>query len=234
VLKVSNVNAYYGNIQALRDISFDVHEKEIVALVGANGAGKSTVLNVISGLLHPSSGTIEFIGKRIERMPPQQVLEMGIAHIPEGRQLFSEMTVFENLELGAYLPFSWKRRKQTIERIYELFPILKERSNQLARTMSGGEQQMLTIGRGLMTNPKLCMFDEMSYGLSPIMTLNVLDAIKKLRDQGTTIVLIEQNAKLALEIADRAYVLENGRICFNGTCAEVAGNEQIKVAYLGL
>jgi branched-chain amino acid transport system ATP-binding protein len=234
VLKVSRINAYYGTVQALRDISFEVKEKEIVALVGANGAGKSTILKVISGLLHPSSGTIEFMGKRIERMSPQQVLEMGIAHIPEGRQLFSEMTVYENMELGAYLPFAWKKRKQTMERIYELFPRLKERANQSARTMSGGEQQMLTIGRGLMTNPRLCMFDEMSYGLSPIMTLSVLEAIKTLRDQGTTIVLIEQNAKMALEVADRAYVLENGGICFSGTCAEVAGNEQIKVAYLGL
>jgi branched-chain amino acid transport system ATP-binding protein len=234
VLVVNNINAYYGTLQALRDVSFYVNEKEIVALVGANGSGKSTILHVISGLLHPSSGTVEFMGKRIDRMSPQQVLEMGIAHIPEGRQLFSDMTVYENLELGAYLPFAWKKRKQAIERIFELFPILKERAGQSARTMSGGEQQMLTIGRGLMSNPKLCMFDEMSYGLSPIMTLNVLEAIKALRNQGTTVVLIEQNAKLALDAADRAYVLENGRICVSGTCAEVASNEQVKVAYLGL
>lgn len=234
MLKVSNVNAFYGNIQVLTDVSLEIKEKEIVALIGANGAGKSTMLKVVSGLRHPQSGTIEFMGQRIDAMSPQQILELGISHIPEGRQLFSDMTVLENLEMGAYLPFAWKKRKETIARIYQIFPRLKERSKQLAKTMSGGEQQMLTIGRGLMTSPKICMFDETSYGLSPVMTLIVLKTIKELRDQGTTIFMIEQNAKLALEIADRAYVLENGRIVLEGSSQQVSGDQYIKTAYLGL
>jgi branched-chain amino acid transport system ATP-binding protein len=234
VLKVNHINAFYGNIQVLRDISFDVKEKEIVALIGANGAGKSTILKVVSGLLRPSSGTVEFMGNRIDGMSPRKTLELGIAHIPEGRQLFSDMTVQENLELGAYLPSSWKKKKAAIQKIYQLFPRLKERSNQLARTMSGGEQQMLTIGRGLMTGPRICMFDETSYGLAPIMTLHVLDTIKKLREAGTTVLIIEQNANLALELADRAYVLENGRIIAQGKCAELKKDEHVRIAYLGL
>jgi branched-chain amino acid transport system ATP-binding protein len=234
MLKVSNINAFYGNIQALWDISFDIMDKEIVALVGANGAGKSTVLKVISGLFHPASGTIEFLGHKIETLSPQQILLSGIVHIPEGRKLFPSMTVKENLEMGAYLPQVWKHKKETMEEVFQIFPLLKERANQPARTLSGGEQQMLTIGRGLMSRPKLCMFDETSYGLSPIMVLTVLNVIKTLRDKGITILLIEQNVKRALEIADRAYVVENGRIVLQGDSKTVADNPHVKAAYLGL
>lgn len=234
MLKVSKLNSTYGNIQVLWDISFNIKQKEIVAMVGANGAGKSTILNVISGLFHPTSGNIEFMDKRIERLSPQQILALGIVHIPEGRRLFSDMTVKENLELGAYLPQAWKRKKETMEEVFQIFPILKERANQPARTLSGGEQQMLTIGRGLMTRPKLCMFDETSYGLSPIMALTVLNVMKTLREKGLTIMLIEQNVKRALEIADRAYVVENGRIVIEGDSHAVAQNPHVKVAYLGL
>lgn len=234
MLKVKNINAFYGNIQALWDISFDIKDKEIVAMVGANGAGKSTVLNVISGLLRPASGTVEFLEQKIARLSPQQILSMGIVHIPEGRRLFPAMTVKENLELGAYLPDVWKRKKETMEEVFQIFPILKDRANQLARTLSGGEQQMLTIGRGLMARPKLCMFDETSYGLSPIMALTVLNVMKILRDKGITILLIEQNVNRALEIADRAYVVENGRIVLEGESSIVAQNPHVRVAYLGL
>ena len=234
MLEVDKINAFYDTIQVLWDVSFNIKEKEIVALVGANGAGKSTVIKVISGLLHPASGAVTFLGKRIERMSPQHILELGISCIPEGRRLFSDMTVRENLELGAYLPEAWRKKRERMDQVFQIFPVLRERSKQLAKTLSGGEQQMLTIGRGLMTKPFLCMFDETSYGLSPIMTLNVLNVIKSLRDQGTTVLLIEQNVKRALDIADRAYVLENGRIVLEGASQEILKNEHVRVAYLGL
>jgi branched-chain amino acid transport system ATP-binding protein len=234
MLKVNSINAFYGNIQVLWDISFTVANNEIVAMVGANGAGKSTVLKVVSGLLHPVAGSVSFEDQRIEKFSPQQILSLGIVHIPEGRRLFPDMTVKENLELGAYLPQAWKRRKETMEGVFQTFPILKDRAKQMARTLSGGEQQMLTIGRGLMTRPKLCMFDETSYGLSPIMALTVLNTMKTLREKGLTILIIEQNVKRALEIADRAYVVENGRIALEGSSQTVAENPHVKVAYLGL
>jgi len=234
MLEVKHINAYYGRIQALWDVTLRIEEGEIVALVGANGAGKSTTLNVISGLLHPDSGSIEFLGQRIETLAPQQIIALGISHIPEGRRLFPDMTIKENLELGAYMSSAWGKREERIEWIYEVFPVLKARSKQLAKTLSGGEQQMLSIGRGIMTEPKLCMLDEASYGLSPLMAKNILTVMRKLRDEWMTILLIEQNIKAALAVADRAYVMENGRPVLEGTSESLLQNEHVKVAYLGL
>jgi branched-chain amino acid transport system ATP-binding protein len=234
MLEINNLNTFYGKVQALWDISLNIEKAEIVALVGANGAGKSTLLNTISGVIHPASGSIEFLGNRIDRLPAHAIVELGISHIPEGRKLFTEMSVHENLELGAYPASAWKLRKETSEQMYEVFPILKERAGQLARTLSGGEQQMLAMGRGLMSRPKLCMFDEPSYGLAPRMLMEVFQIIKSLRDQGITILLIEQNVPRTLEIADRAYVLENGRIVMEGECCNLIKDDYIRKAYLGL
>jgi len=234
MLKVSNINTFYGKLQALWDISFYVDEKEIVALVGANGAGKTTILNTISNLLHPASGTVEFLGRRIEKMPSYRIVEIGISHIPEGKKLFPDMTTQENLELGAYHYQVWKRKEEMLEQVYQIFPRLKERAGQLARTLSGGEQQMLAMGRGLMSRPRLCMLDEPSSGLAPLLIMEVFETIKTLRQQGTTLLLIEQNTQRALEISDRAYVLENGRIILQGRGEELLQNNHVKVAYLGL
>ncbi|MFB0521471.1 MAG: ABC transporter ATP-binding protein, partial [Desulfatiglandales bacterium] len=221
MLQVSNIDTFYGKIQALWGVSLKIDEAEIVALVGANGAGKTTLLNTISGLLHPVSGTVEFLDKRIDGLKSHAIVELGISHIPEGRKLFPDMSVRENLEMGAYAKRVWKHRQETLDKVYELFPILKERQGQLARTLSGGEQQMVAMGRGLMSRPKLCMFDEPSYGLAPIVVSEVFRVIKSLREQGITILLIEQNVRHALEIADRAYVLENGRVALEGACDEL-------------
>jgi branched-chain amino acid transport system ATP-binding protein len=234
MLEVRNINTFYGNVQALWDISINIDEAEIVALVGANGAGKTTLLNTISGLLRPASGTIEFLGQRIDGLPPHKIVEMGIAHVPEGRRLFTDMSVHENLEMGAYSSKAWKNRRETFEQVYESFPILKERAKQLGRTLSGGEQQMLAMGRGLMAMPKLCIFDEPSYGLAPIVMTEVFNVIKGLRERGITILLIEQNVPRTLEIADRAYVLENGHIVLQGDCEHLLEEEMVKKAYLGL
>jgi len=234
MLEVQNVNTFYGKVQALWDISLTVGEAEIVALVGANGAGKTTLLNTISGLLQPASGTIEFMGQRIDGLPSHKIVEMGISHVPEGRRLFTDMSVHENLEMGAYTSRAWKSRHETEKEVYESFSILKERAGQLARTLSGGEQQMLAMGRGLMSRPKLCIFDEPSYGLAPIVMTEVFDVIKSLREQGITILIIEQNVPRTLEIADRAYVLENGRIVLEGNCEKLLEEEMVKKAYLGL
>jgi len=234
MLEINNLNTFYGKVQALWDISLNIEKAEIVALVGANGAGKSTLLNTISGVIHPASGSVEFLGNRIEGLPAHAIVELGISHVPEGRKLFAEMSVHENLEMGAYPSSAWKLRKETSDQIYEVFPILKERAGQLARTLSGGEQQMLAMGRGLMSRPKLCMFDEPSYGLAPRMLMEVFQVIKSLRDQGITVLLIEQNVPRTLDIADRAYVLENGRIVMGGTCEKLLKDDYIKKAYLGL
>jgi branched-chain amino acid transport system ATP-binding protein len=234
MLELKNVNAFYGKIQALWDVSLRIDKAEIVALVGANGAGKSTVLKTISGMVHLTSGSVKFLGDRVDDLPPHSIVELGLSHIPEGRRLFTEMTVQENLELGAYPYSAWKLRKETAERIYQVFPILKERARQLARTLSGGEQQMLAMGRGLMSSPKLCMFDEPSYGLAPRMLAEVFQIIKTLREQGITILLVEQNVPRTLEIADRAYVLENGRIVMEGECRNLLKDDYIRKAYLGL
>jgi len=234
MLKVSNINTFYGKAQALWDISLRIDEAEIVALVGANGAGKTTLLNTISGLLRPASGSVEFIGQRIDGLAPHTIVGLGVSHIPEGRRLFSDMSVRENLEMGAYTSGAWKKKGETLEQVYQVFPALKERGGQLARTLSGGEQQMLAMGRGLMSKPKLCMFDEPSYGLAPRLLLEVFQVIKSLREQGITILLIEQNVRNTLEIADRAYVLENGRIALEGESKKLLKEELIRKAYLGL
>jgi len=234
MLKVNKVATFYGKSQALWDVSLNIKEAEIVALIGANGAGKTTLLNTISGVLVPASGTVEFLDKRIDGMAPHRIVGLGLAHVPEGRRLFVEMSVHENLEMGAYTSGAWKHRAETFEHVYELFPILKERAKQLARTLSGGEQQMLAMARGLMARPKMCMFDEPSYGLAPRLMMEVFEAIKSLRKQGITILLIEQNVRNTLEIADRAYVLENGRIALEGKSKDLLKRESIKKAYLGL
>jgi branched-chain amino acid transport system ATP-binding protein len=234
MLKVSNINTFYGKAQALWDISLRIDEAEIVALVGANGAGKTTLLNTISGLLRPASGSVEFLGQRIDGLAPHTIVGLGVSHIPEGRRLFSDMSVRENLEMGAYTSGAWKKKGETLEQVYQVFPALKERGGQLARTLSGGEQQMLAMGRGLMSKPKLCMFDEPSYGLAPRLLLEVFQVIKSLREQGITILLIEQNVRNTLEIADRAYVLENGRIALEGESKKLLKEELIRKAYLGL
>lgn len=234
MLEVSNLNVFYGKSQALRDVSLKVGEKEIVALVGANGAGKTTLLNTISGLVRPASGSVEFLGKRIDRLAPYKIMNMGICQIPEGRKLFSDMTVGDNLEMGAYSSAAWKRRKETLEQVYQVFPVLKERQKQSAKKLSGGERQMVAIGRGLMSNPRLCMFDEPSYGLAPKLFSEVLEVIKHLREQGITIFLVEQNVRQTLETADRAYVIENGRIVLEGKGRDLLQNQQVKTAYMGL
>jgi branched-chain amino acid transport system ATP-binding protein len=234
VLEISNLNVFYGKLQALRDVSLRVNDREIVALVGANGAGKTTLLNTISGLVRPASGSIEFMGKRIDHLAPHEVVQLGISQIPEGRKLFSDMTVFENLEMGAYSSQAWKRRKETFERVYQIFPVLKERRKQSSDKLSGGERQMVAIGRGLMSSPKMCMFDEPSYGLAPKLFLEVLEIVKRLREQGMTILLNEQNVRNTLEIADRAYVLENGRIVLEGKGRDLLANDLVKKAYLGV
>jgi len=222
MLEVSNLDIFYGKSQALRGVSLRVDEGEIVALVGTNGA------------LRPASGSVEFLGKRIDRLAPNTIVQLGISHIPEGRKLFTTMTVRENLELGAYTSEAWKRKEETIEQIYQIFPVLKERARQSAGKLSGGEGQMVAIGRGLMSNPKLCMFDEPSYGLAPKLFSEVLEAIKRLREQGITIFLVEQNVRRTLETADRAYVLENGRIVLEGKSEDLLQDERVKKAYLGL
>jgi branched-chain amino acid transport system ATP-binding protein len=234
MLEISTINCFYGNIQVLWDVTMRVDEGEIMALVGANGAGKTTLLNAVSGVLRPASGTISFLGTRIDAMEPNDIVSLGISHIPEGRRLFTEMSVRENLEMGAYPGRSWKQRHQTLEEVYELFPVLKERAGQLARTLSGGEQQMLAMGRGLMSRPRLCVIDEPSNGLAPIIVTEVFQIIRSLRERGITILLVEQNVRQTLQIADRACVLENGRICAEGACTDLLKSDHIRRAYLGL
>ena len=234
MLEVSNINTFYGKIQALWEVSLKINKAEIVALVGANGAGKTTFLNTISGLLRPASGSIEFLDKRIDGLKPHAIVELGMCHIPEGRRLFPDMSVRENLEMGAYTKRVWKYKQETFDKVYQLFPILKARQGQLARTLSGGEQQMVAMGRGLMSNPTLCMIDEPSSGLAPIVVDDLFNIIEGLRVQGIAIFLIEQNVQQTLEIADRAYVLENGRITLQGESKDLLEEEMIRKAYLGL
>ena len=234
MLEVCDVTTPYDMTQALWDVCMEVNESEIVALIGSNGAGKTALLNAISGVRPPVSGTVEFLGKRIDGLPPHTIVELGISHVPEGGNVFPEMTVYENLEMGAYPIHAWKQKEQTLEQVYHVFPILKERAGQLARTLSGGERQMLAIGRGLMSKPKLCLLDEPSYGLAPKLVSEIFRIIKELRDQGITVLLIEQNVRHSLETADRAYVLENGRICLEGASDELLQSDFVKKAYLGL
>jgi len=234
MLKVRNVNTFYGKLGVLRNVSLKVEEKEIVALVGGNGAGKTTMLNTVFGLLSPTSGSLEFLGRRIDGMPPHEIVKLGISYVLEGGKPFLDMTVRENLEMGAYIFETWKRKEEILDQVYQTFPLLKERAGQLARTLSGGERQMLGMGRGLMSRPRLCMFDEPSYGLAPLLVKEFFNVIKTLRDQGITILLVEQNVQQTLEIADRAYVLENGQIVLEGKSREILQNDYIKKAYLGL
>ena len=234
MLEISSINAFYGKAQALFDVSINVDVSEIVALVGSNGAGKTTLLNTISGLIRPVSGSVVFLGKRIDGLSSCSIVERGISHIPEGRRPFPDMSVRENLEMGAYLQRVWKQREASIEAIYRIFPILKARETQQARTLSGGEQQMLAMGRGLMSGPRLCMIDEPSSGLAPLMLLEVFRIIKSLRAEGITILLIEQNVRHTLETADRAYVIENGRVILAGDSEKLLQEEMIRKAYLGL
>ncbi|MBE9522734.1 MAG: ABC transporter ATP-binding protein [Proteobacteria bacterium] len=234
MLEVSNIDTFYGKIQALWGVSLKIEKAEIVALVGANGAGKTTLLNTISGLLRPASGSVEFRGKRIDGLKPHAIVELGMSHIPEGRRLFPDMSVRENLEMGAYTKRVWKYKQETFNKVYQLFPILKARQGQIARTLSGGEQQMVAMGRGLMSRPRLCFIDEPSSGLSPLMVDEIFSIIQGLRDQGIAILLIEQNVQQTLEIADRAYVIENGRVILAGESEKLLQEELIRKAYLGL
>ncbi len=234
MLDVDGLSASYGRVQVLWDVSFDVEEGEIVALVGANGAGKTTLLKTISGVMRGTAGTVTFMGQRIDDLPLNKIVDLGLSHIPESRKLFTDMSIRENLEMGAYPSRSWKTRRKTMEHVFELFPRLKERAGQLARTLSGGEQQMLAMGRGLMSQPKLVMIDEPSNGLAPRVVKEVFEIVRSLRDQGITIFLVEQNVRQTLNVADRACVLENGRVAFKGACKLLMDSEHIRKAYLGL
>lgn len=235
LLKLENVHSYYGKIHALKGISLEVHEGEIVALLGSNGAGKSTTLKTISGLVRPKQGTISFNGNSIVGKLPHTIVEEGIVHVPEGRRIFGGLTVTENLELGGFTKRKNRKFiKEGIERAFTLFPRLKERRNQLAGTLSGGEQQMLAISRGLMINPKLLMLDEPSMGLAPIIVEGIMEIIKEINKQGTTILLIEQNAKAALKLADRGYILETGEIVMHDRAEVLRGDDAVVKAYLGV
>lgn len=234
MLVVSKLDILYGKTQALWAVSVGVEEKKIVSLVGANEAGKTTLLNSICGLLKPASGHVEFLGKRVDGLAPHCISEMGISYVPEGGKPFVDMTVTENLEMGAYPHEAWKRRAERLEQVYHLFPFLRLRGGQLARTLSGGERQMLAMGRSLMAGPKLCMLDEPSYGLAPLMVKELFKFITTLNQQGITILLVEQNIRHALEIADRAYLLENGRIVLEGARERFLDNDHVRKAYLGL
>ena len=232
ILKVDNINVYYGAIHAIKGISFEVNEGEIVTLIGANGAGKSTTLQTVSGLLRSRTGSIEFNGENISHVPAHKLVYKGLAQVPEGRRIFLQMSVEENLEMGAFTQKS-AGIDADIESVYEQFPRLRERKKQIAGTLSGGEQQMLAMGRALMSHPKLLMLDEPSMGLAPILVEQIFDIIRQLHKNGTTILLVEQNAQMALSVADRAYVLETGRITLSGTGKELAESDEVRKAYLG-
>ena len=233
MLEVKGLQVYYGVIQALKDVSFEVNQGEVIALIGANGAGKTTTLHTVTGLLPAKAGSIMFEGVDITKMPAHKIVEMGIAHVPEGRRVFSQLSVYENLIMGAYTRKDKKEIAENLEKVYQRFPRLKERKNQRAGTLSGGEQQMLAMGRALMSNPKMIVMDEPSMGLSPIFVNEIFDIIEKVSASGTTVLLVEQNAKKALSIADRAYVLETGKIVLSGDANELMNDDSIRKAYLG-
>jgi len=238
VLKLKNINTYYGKVHALKNISLHLAEREIVALIGANGAGKTTILNTLSGVTPAGSGSIQFLGEAVAGLPPDRIVKIGISQVPEGRQVFKGMTVADNLELGAYLRFRSREGReqirQDIRHIYELFPRLEERKKQMAGTLSGGEQQMLAIGRALMARPRLLLLDEPSMGLAPLVVQEIFAVIERLRrDEGTTVLLVEQNARAALKMADRGYVLETGKVILEGAAADLLGNPEVQRAYLG-
>jgi branched-chain amino acid transport system ATP-binding protein len=234
MLNVRNITVAYGDVRAIEDVSFEIKRKEIVSIIGSNGAGKTTTINTLTGILKPLLGTIELFGERIDQLPSHQIVAKGIVQIPEGRLLFPEMSVLENLELGAYNPRAKKQGADNLEKVFNLFPVIKERTNQMAGSLSGGEQQMLAIGRGLMAEPRLLMLDEPSLGLAPMLVEKVFVTVKEIKSYGITILLVEQNVLHSLAISDRGYVLENGRIALEGNGAELAENPHVKVAYLGI
>ena len=233
MLEVKDIEVYYGMIQAIKGISFEVNEGEVIALIGANGAGKTTILHTITGLLSPKKGSVVFEGQDITKIPAHKIVYLGMAHVPEGRRVFAELSVYENLKMGAYTRKDKKEIEETLEMVYTRFPRLRERKNQLAGTLSGGEQQMLAMGRALMSHPKIIVMDEPSMGLSPILVNEIFDIIQEVSASGTTVLLVEQNAKKALSIADRAYVLETGKIVLEGDAKELMNDDSIKKAYLG-
>ena len=233
ILHVDDLNVYYGAIHAVKGISFDVEEGEIVTLIGANGAGKSTTLNTVAGLLKPREGKVEFEGESLLGIAPHTIVSKGMALCPEGRRVFLQMSVRENLEMGAFTRKDAKETAETLEMVFDRFPRLKEREGQSAGTLSGGEQQMLAMGRALMSKPRLLMLDEPSMGLAPILVQEIFDIIKSLHETGTTVLLVEQNARMALSVADRAYVLETGTVSMSGNAADLANDDRVKQAYLG-
>ncbi len=233
MLKVNDLNVYYGMIHAIKDISLEVHKGEIVSLVGANGAGKTTTLHAISGLLKPKSGSATYLEHNLLTTPAHKIVKCGLSHVPEGRRVFSQMSVMENLEMGAYISGDKSKNKKNLDNVFQHFPRLEERKRQLAGTLSGGEQQMLAIGRAMMASPEMLLLDEPSMGLSPLLVKEIFKIIKELNDDGITILLVEQNAKQALSIAHRGYVLETGKIVLSGNAAELLENDAVKKAYLG-
>ena len=233
MLEIKDLEVYYGMIQAIKGVSFDVNEGEVIALIGANGAGKTTILHTITGLINAQKGSVWFEGKDITKVPAHKIVSMGMAHVPEGRRVFANLTVLQNLKMGAYTRRDKTEIEQTLDSIYKRFPRLMERQNQLAGTLSGGEQQMLAMGRALMSHPKIILMDEPSMGLSPIFVNEIFDIIKSVSARGTCVLLVEQNAKKALSIADRAYVLETGKIVLSGKASDLLNNDSIKKAYLG-
>ncbi len=233
MLTIKDLEVYYGVIQAIKGVSFEVNQGEVIALIGANGAGKTTILHTITGLLAPKNGSVVFEGKELTKMPAHKIVSLGMAHVPEGRRVFADLSVYENLRMGAYTRKDRTEIEETLEKVYQRFPRLKERRNQMAGTLSGGEQQMLAMGRALMSKPKILLMDEPSMGLSPIMVNEIFSIIQEVSDSGTTVLLVEQNAKKALSIADRGYVLETGNIVLEGKASDLLNNDSIKKAYLG-
>lgn len=233
LLEIRDLEVNYGVIKAIKGVSFDVNEGEIIALIGANGAGKTTILHTITGLIQAKKGSIVFDGKELTKTPPHKIVSMGMAHVPEGRRIFQQLSVLENLKLGAYTRKDKSEIASTLKMVYERFPRLEERKNQVAGTLSGGEQQMLAMGRALMSKPRIILMDEPSMGLSPLLVSEIFDIIKVINESGTTVLLVEQNAKKALSIADRAYVLETGKITLSGDAKDLINDESVKKAYLG-
>jgi len=230
---VREINSYYGHIHALKDVSIDLEKGEIVTIIGANGAGKSTLLKTISGLVRPRTGSVRFEGEELTELPPHEIVAKGVIQVPEGRRIFSQLTVMENLEMGAFLKKDSKSKKENLERVFELFPRLKERRRQVAGTLSGGEQQMLAIGRALMGEPKVLLLDEPSMGLAPVLVEGIFETIVRLNADGTTILLVEQNARMALEVAKRGYVLQTGTVVLMDSAENLAENEMVRKVYLG-
>ncbi len=233
MLTIKDLNVYYGVIHAIKGVSFEVNEGEVIALLGANGAGKTTILHTITGLVQAKSGSVDFEERELTKVPAHKIVSLGMAHVPEGRRIFLELTVFENLSMGAYTRKDKKEIADTLEMVYSRFPRLKERRSQIAGTLSGGEQQMLAMGRALMSHPKIMLMDEPSMGLSPIFVEEIFDIIREISKGGTTVLLVEQNAKKTLQIADRAYVLETGKIVLSGDAKELMNDPKVKAAYLG-